>query len=614
MKPALAMIGLAAGFAAALPAGAEELTGDVIIGWREISVSGSKNRYRQDLNLDDGARLTGLRLNYDREGGSSGQLPDLVDVAIDNLGGDPFENIHLGVRKFGAYDFRYDRRRSEYFYNDLIVAPGTADIEGSTGGDFHRFDFERVQDDMSLDVHFTPRATGSLNFHRYAKEGDSTTTRDVQRDEFELDQPVDELLQEVTAGFQYQWDRVTVALEERLTEYDNESELFLPGLSPGQNLSDPATLDFYFFDQPYNYDSNETRVRVNARPTDRIDLKFSGSVTDLDLELEGRERAQGIDFLGNPFTVDETGGGNVDRQMELYDLEGSFRLTSRLSAIAGVFWRRLDQDGLVDFGADGGTSEWEIETTGTELGLEWVALPGLVISGGWSAEQRDVDISEATGSFAGETDSDTDRDGYFVTVDYRPFDRLDLSASVEDNSYDDPFTLASPTDSVRYRFRGRYRLDNGLTLVATHKVNDLDNDNTGWSARTEQTDVRISHVTDRLQLSAGASFVDQSRDFDALVTGGFRQDLISVDYRGDTTFYDGRIAWEATQDLTVGGNYRIYDNDGSFEADRDDREIFADYALPGNYRVRLSYRNVAYDEDLEDYEADILELGLGMSF
>ena len=55
----------------------------------------------------------------------------------------PVRDIHFGVRKYGAYHLRLDRRRSEYFYDDTILPATLASFSGSTGGDFHRFDFER---------------------------------------------------------------------------------------------------------------------------------------------------------------------------------------------------------------------------------------------------------------------------------------------------------------------------------------------------------------------------------------------------------------------------------------------------------------------------------------
>ena len=600
-------------FLGASAAGADELSGDILLGWRDVSVGGSVNKYRQHVNLSDGGRLFGLRLDYEREQPLE-LIPDRINVDLRNLGGDPFENIHIGVRKFGSYNFRYDRRKSEYFYNDLLIDPLDASIDGSTGGDFHHFDFDRVQESISLNARLTPRASADLRFDRYTREGTSTTTRDIQRDEFELEQPIDEENQVVTLGIQYRWDKLTLAVEQRYREFDSLTEVFLAGFSQGENPGDLTTLDFYFFDQPYGYDSNETQVSLTGRPTDRFDWRFSTSIVDLDLDVRASERAMGIDFMGNPFTVDESGVGKINREVGFYDFESSFVVTDAISMVAAARQQRLDQDGSLAIGSDGGRSDWKIDTTGVELGLQFVVSPELTIVAGWSAENRETDVTQEAESATSAINSDTDRNGFYATLRYRPSDRLDVNARVESNRIDDPFTLASPTDTLRYRLRGRYRFANGVMIAASHKINDLDNDNTGWTARNEQTDIRLTYDTERLQLSAGASVIDLERDFEQLVTGGFRQDLFAVAYRGDTTFVDGRIVYRATDTITIGAGLRNYDNNGSFPSERRDADLFIEYGLPKNYRVRLSYQNVDYDEDLEDYDADIVEIAFGLGW
>ena len=44
-------------FVAVPSAGADELSGDILVGWRNVSVSGSENKYRQHINLSGGGRL-----------------------------------------------------------------------------------------------------------------------------------------------------------------------------------------------------------------------------------------------------------------------------------------------------------------------------------------------------------------------------------------------------------------------------------------------------------------------------------------------------------------------------------------------------------------------------
>ena len=593
-------------------AGAAELSGDIMLGWRDVSVDGSANKYRQHVNLEDGGRLLGLRLDYEDDA-AEGSMPDRMTVDLQNLGGDPFENIHVGIRKYGRYHVQYDRRKSDYFYNDLLVNPADASIDGSTGGDFHHFDYERVQERINLDIHFTPRASGNLSFDRYVREGNSTTTRDVERDEFEFEQPIDELSKQVTLGFRYRWDTLTLHVEERFREFDNQTTAFLPGFSAGANPPpDPTSLDFYFVGQPYGYDSNETQLNLAARPNDRLRWSFGVIAMRLDLDLLAHEQGQGIDFLGNPFSLDVNGAGAIEREIYLYDLEAGYSLSDRISVIAALRQQRMDQNGSIAMGGDAGFGDWRMDTQATELGLQFTASRDLTISAGWTTENRDTDAVEEAETIVSLTDSNTDRNGFFATANFRPSSRFNLSARIESNRVDDPFTLASATDAMRMRFRARYRLADGVTITASHQLNDLENDNTGWTARHAHTELRFSYDRERLQMGVGASVIDLERDYQQIVTGGTRQDLFAVAYRGDTTMFDAHGAYRITDAFSLGGSIRHYDNDGSFPTDRQNLGIYAEYELPQDYRVRLSYRNVDYNEDLEDYDADIIEIAVGL--
>jgi hypothetical protein len=53
---------------------------------------------------------------------------------------------------------------------------------------------------------------------------------------------------------------------------------------------------------------------------------------------------------------------------------------------------------------------------------------------------------------------------------------------------------------------------------------------------------------------------------------------------------------------------------GTGGLDREDFRIFGEYAFAPGYLVQLGYRTIYYDEesfDFDDYDADILEVGVG---
>jgi predicted porin len=591
----------------------DTFSGHFAVGYRDVDVSGDEAKYDQHINLDDGARLFDLGFVFQpqRDESSPADMPDRVEFNASGLGGDPYESLQLRIKKYGAYRFKYDRRSSDYFYEDLLLLPEDASIEGSTGGDFHHFDFERVRDSLDLDIDLNDRATLSLGFDRHDKNGDSTTTLDVEREEFELDKPIDETLEAYNVGLRYGWDKVTLTITERWQDYDNASSAFLPGFSPGTDPTEPTELDFFFLDQPYGYDAREHQVNLRLRPDKRWDIQLNARLSDLDLDMQANERAQGLDFIGAPFTTDVTGSADIDRDTQLYDLAVSYAVSDRLLVTASVRQQNLDQDGTLQFGTVDGISSWEIDTTGFELGVDVALNDALTLAAGWSNERRDTSFGQESEGIVVTEDVETDRDGFYAHLSYRPNRNLQVTFSAETNSIDDPFTLASATDSQRYRLRARYRWDNGLTLNATYRRTEYENDNSGWESDTEQTDVRLTYSTDRLTVSVGAALVDLQRDIDQLVTGGFRQDLFAISYAADADFWDGSVRWRLTDRIDLAASYRTYDNDGSFSVDRDDARAAVEVALPDNYGLQLSYRNVDYEEDqLESFDVDIWEVAL----
>jgi len=599
--------------AVAQPRGGAALTGSVSLGVRSVDLSGTEAKYREDVNLDDGARLFGVHLSYLPR---VGEAPvNRIELDADHLGGDPSESIHLGVRKYGAYNLRLDRHRSEYFYDDTILPAALASVSGSTGGDFHRFDFERIRSTAALDVEVTPATQISLGLERQTRTGDSTTTLSLERDEFDLEKPLDESLNAMTVGVRHAWNRVTLVVDEQLRDFENTSELFLPGASAGRNTADAAELQFFMFDQSYDYTSRSHSIQVLTEPTDRLDVTVGWRLEDLELDLQGSEQAAGTTFAGAPFATSRSGPGAVGRDIEIVDLDLGFAVTERVRLIGGARRSMLEQDGELTIGADVGASDWDIATDGFEVGAEIAIASVVVVAAGWSNESRATTYGWAYNTRAAGEEIDTDRAGYFARLMVNLAGGLELKASVDDDSIDDPFTLASPTASRRYKLGARQRWSNGLSLAGNYRQTDVDNDRSNWAADTEQADIRLVYQRPRLQLSAGYTRITLARSVEQSVTAGTRVTVFTIDYAADSTFADASARWQLNDRLAIGGDLRSYANRGSFALTRDDNRAFLDVRVGSDYWVQLAYRDLDYVEDAYDaYDAGILELMFGVGW
>lgn len=602
---------------------AGSFTGDFRVGYRLVDSGGSFTKFREDLNLEDGPRL--FSLSFDFEAPEALRGVDRVQLDVSNFGGDPFESWHLAVRKYGLYDLRYQRTVAEYFYADTILPVPLSNPRLSNAGDFHTFDFERVRDTASLGLQLSRRLKLDVGFERFTKRGESTTTLDIQRDEFELDRPIEESYDEMSLALEIGWDKATLIVEERFRSFDNAVELFLPGLSLGENPEDATVLDFFFLDQPYELTSQQHTVRLNARPNQRLLIRAAAMLQRLDLDAEAAERSQGVDFAGRPFTTDVVGEGDIERNSNLLDLDVSFLINPRLVLVGGVRRHQSDQEGVFAFDSEGGRSSWDIETLSGELGLEAHLSPQLTVGGGVRLENREVEHASASGGAAavlGEPErEETEHTGFFANLAWRPSKAFRLDLEAEDSSYDDPFTLSSPTDRQRYRARGRYTWASGPYLQATYVAYRFENANSQWRSDRDQLEARAGWRRAAFDGSLGYSRIEADREIDQLVTtnpgfGGGVTFLFPIFYTSEADFLDARLRWRATDAWSLGGSARLYENDGTFATTRSDLYGFVEVLLPQGYQIRLGYRMVDYEESLatgsfDDYDARITELSIG---
>lgn len=591
--------------------------GRFVIGFRDVSVDGERNKYREDVNLNDGPRLMDLDFSLTPDG-TLGEMVDRIQLDVDELGGEPFESVRLDVQKYGAFDFEYNRYESDYFYHDQLFPASEVSIANARAGDFHTFDFRRVRDQASLDLDLSERAKLTFGFDRYSKKGESTTTLDISRDEFELDKPIDEESFEYNVGFQYSWDKVTIALDERYSEYDNAYEIFLPGQSLGESPDDATVVDFFFLDQPYDYTAYTHTARVVATPTDRLTVRASGVIQSLDLDLEAQEESQGTAFTGAPFTTNLVGEGEIERDSDLWDVDLTYLINDQWALVGGYYVRNLDQEGDFLFGGDLRRGVWDISTDGFEGGVQWAPTAELDLTVGVRYESRDVDHGAVEGGPLEIEETSTDHDGYFGTLAWRPVKGLSLTVDYEDSSIDDPFTLASATDRSRLRATGRYNLESGFWLTGTYQISEYENSNSTWDAEHDYGTLRLGYRADRVNAHLGYSLIEVDRAYEREVEGSFGPPaFFDVNYMLESSFADGLVRVRAMENLWLGGEVRVYDNDGTFGVSRDDWEVFGEYHFVDGYLFRLGFRQTDYNEtefDFDDYDADIIDIGVGYTW
>ncbi len=615
---ALPLIGL---LLLAAPLRAQEdgaFEGGFQIGFRSVDVSGSQDKYDEDIDLDDGPRLFRLDIDYIPVEEMRG-FADKITLDVNNFGGDPFESMSLSIEKYGRFDFNYDRRKSNYFYKDTILPIDLAgDPALARAGDFHQWDFDRVHDKADFKVWVGDNATFNFGMNRYTRRGQSTTTLDIARDEFEFDRPIGESLNDYAGSFSYSWDKVTLVLEERVRDFENSIHLFLPGRSLGEDPLDPTVLDFYFLDQPYDFTSNDHIVRLVARPNSKLLVRAQVDLQSMDLDLRVGEEGEGVNFDGQPLTIEGSGAGGVNRDMDLFDLDISYRVNSRWALTLGARQQTLDQEGDLTFNGGPSTGDFDIDTTSLDFGAQVHLSNTVTAAAGIRQETRDIDSRWEIPGEDHTTRVETDQTGFYANVGWVPVKDCRVHFELEDSSFDDPFTLTAPTDRQRYKVRGQYKMSNGFSVLGSYTMTDLENNDSGWDSSSEQLNVRLGYHHNKLQASLGFSTIDVEREIDQTAItvgfGGGAELFFPINFAADSEFLDARLRYDASDRVAFGGDFRLYENSGSFGIERDDYRGWVEFAVAESYLVHLGYRTIDFDEtgfDFDDYDADIAEISFG---
>src|ERR1035438_8174350 len=147
-QPAAAKPEAAAPAAPPTPSTESWFTGSIDVGdtWRS-DIGGSVDTYRSIVNLGSGPKLLGADFTITDP---KGRLFDQIQVRAYSWGDEPYETVHVGVRKKKLYEFNADYRDLAYFnflpsYADpLLSSRGMALNEQS-------FDTRRRLGSFSLD-------------------------------------------------------------------------------------------------------------------------------------------------------------------------------------------------------------------------------------------------------------------------------------------------------------------------------------------------------------------------------------------------------------------------------------------------------------------------------
>lgn len=579
--------------------------GSFLVGYRMVDTSGVETKYKEDINLEKGVRLFHFNLHFLPEGKLK-KLFDRLDLALNNFGGDPFETFGLSVVKYGKYDFKYNRRKSAYFYNDILE-----------GHDFRTFDFDRISDTGLLKIWLGSKVQFYADFNRYTKTGNSTLSYDINRIEFEFDKPVEEKSNEIAVGLDLNLKCLSLILEEKIQEYENTHSLFLPGYADGgAGASYPSALDFFYLDQPVDFTSYTHTARLNAKPFGNLLIRAAAVLSTQDTDISYSEAASGVDYFGNGFVYSLSGGGSFERNIQLYDLDLSYLISRKLAVLGAVRYQNFDQDGSFTVDNKEKTAAWEYNTLGFEGGLQFQASSKIGITLGFRHEAREIE--QGVEELVKDT---TKRTGLFGNLNLKFSKEFKLTADYQYGSYKDVFTLVSPTDFHRFRFTAKY-WKKPVYITASYLLNKSESSigDDMWQADKNQLNLRIGFHQKKVKASLGYSLVDIKREGDRSIayppswSGPAGTFLWETLFEGKSHLFDIYINLKLNPQWAIGGFLNSYSNKGSWELSRLMWKAFVEYTFAEGFVLHLGHRFVDFQEKelgLNDYKANITEISFG---
>lgn len=574
--------------------------GSFMLGYRGVDVDGKMDKYKEDYHLEDGPSLVYFKFHFLPALNSKfKKLFDRLDVSMHELGAEPFQSISLSAVKYGKYKFKFDRRKSTYFYADILE-----------GHDFHTFDFDRVMNSASLKVWLCKAARLYVGFDNYTKKGNSTTSLDISHDEFEFDKPVNELSYTTTVGLDVSLKGFTFLLEEKIQDYKNDNSFFLPGFSYGEGADDPTILSYFYNDQPYDFRMFTHSAKLTARPSENFLVKASGVISSQDLRLSYSESQMGTSYMGTPFNYEYAGEGNFDRKMQLFDLDLSYLVTNKVALTAAVRYHNMEQDGTFEVYDVNMPHSLDYNTLGFEGGIQFQPTSKIAASLGVRHETREVNTLHE-GVDHQET---TKRTGFFGNVKLRVSKKLRLTGDYQYGSYKDPFTSISPTDFHRARFTARYKAKSYYftgSYVYQLSENDIDD---GWKSEKSQANLRVGYYKKKVKLGMGYGLVYVKHEGDRNFVFYGSPTTWEIMYEGRANLFDAYIHLKASKTFMLGfyGNY--YKNDGAWEVERLILRPFVEMKFGCGFIGQLAYRYIDFKENIygyNNYIANIFEISFG---
>ena len=311
------------------------------VGLRTTEVTGSRDRYRSDVNYRNGLRLLSSKVDiYSREG--NGRLFDQLNFSTLGLGNDPYQYASLRVEKNSLYRYDLLWRQSDYFNPALTIAGGQ-----------HRQDTVRRLQDHNLTI--LPGRALSLfgGYTRNNQDGAGLTTINLfdqhRGTEFPLFSDIRRQQNEYRVGGEAKLGGLKLMVIRNWEFFKDDTRDFTNGASTPNDPLSRTTLTRLNRGQPNHGSSPGWRANLFTEKLKWIALNARFTWVDGTRDFVTDETALGTDRLGAARNRQTIVTGNARRPMLSANATVSIFPTERLTVTNHTSFTQSRMEGDIRF-------------------------------------------------------------------------------------------------------------------------------------------------------------------------------------------------------------------------------------------------------------------------
>jgi hypothetical protein len=404
--------------------------GAIELGYRFTDIDGSRDRYKETVNLMEGLRLFEFSLsgkNLDEKGG----LVDYFSLNMTGIG-DPFPYGRLEIKKNKLYDFVATYNEYKFFSNRTDT--------GNFLTDNLDFNQKRRRGTLALSVFPKDDVKLTLGYSRSERDGDVWTPRVflLPAQKQDLDERLNEYF--VSADFPIaKWD---FHVKQSFWNFESNNKLEGP-----QQLEDPDS----------HVNTYVSTIKAHTKFGERWDLD-TGYIF---AHSEGR-----ADLLTSPNPFVSSGDSEFSSNTNIFELGLSYLLMPSLIAHFDYRFHTVNQEGRANTDpfvapppGNRSTDFNLMAHTGT-FQLEYIPKENLTLRGGVRVQYRDINGENfVVNRFDGgkhPNNTEIFAFGGVASADWKPYKFLSVFAEYQGANFDNPYTRISPDSENIAKVRVKY--------------------------------------------------------------------------------------------------------------------------------------------------------------